>query len=165
MQNVLSDEGDHSMMTALHFLHTWSQRRLMRSRGFFNILPKSLMRGSTFVVKLLYEAIFPSGEPMPTWASYILRLVGFLGRGWTCWIQKKNDRVWHFFLQKLLKIKYICWVIMTHNHNVLHNRRRICFIHIYNPGATHQAWWTHHFKCMIELLINKTNILPIRGPL
>lgn len=45
------------------------------------VLPRSLIRGSTLVVKFVYEAIFPSGEAMPTWASYILKLLGFLGRG------------------------------------------------------------------------------------
>lgn len=45
------------------------------------VLPRSLIRGSTLTVKLVYEAIFPSGDAMPTWASYILKLVGFFGRG------------------------------------------------------------------------------------
>lgn len=45
------------------------------------VLPRSLIRGSTLTVKLVYEAIFASGDAMPTWASYILKLVGFFGRG------------------------------------------------------------------------------------
>lgn len=69
-----------------------------------HVLPRSLIRGSTLVVKLLYEATFPSGEAMPTWASYILRLVGFFGRGWICWRGNRNsienhDRLKHFFLK------------------------------------------------------------------
>lgn len=50
-----------------------------------HVLPRSFIRGNTFLVKLVYEAIVGSGEAMPTWASYILRFVGFFGRGWTCW--------------------------------------------------------------------------------
>lgn len=55
-----------------------------------HVLPRSLIRGSTLVVKLVYEAMVLSGEAMPTWASYILRLVGFFGRGWICWRGNQN---------------------------------------------------------------------------
>lgn len=84
-----------------------------------HVLPRSFIRGSTLIVKLVYEAIFPSGEAMPTWASYILRLVGFLGRGWTCWRGNQNwtenhYEIQHFFFSwKRLKIQYIWWVIMN----------------------------------------------------
>lgn len=58
------------------------------------VSPRSLIRGSTLTVKLVYEAILGSGDAMPTWASYILKLAGFFGRGWMCWGEKNGNFSW-----------------------------------------------------------------------
>lgn len=106
----------HSRMIAMHYLPTSVANKIRGKRGErhnlmkvtgCHVLPRSFIRGSTLIVKLVYEAIFPSGEAMPTWASYILRLVGFLGRGWICWRGNQNwtenhYEVQHFF-QKTAK--------------------------------------------------------------
>lgn len=63
------------------FKYVIHQKGVRKCSVVWCILPRSLIRGSTLVVKFVYEAIFPSGEAMPTWASYILKLLGFLGRG------------------------------------------------------------------------------------
>lgn len=158
------------------------------------LLPRSFIRGSMLVVKLLYEATFASGEAMPTWASYILRLVGFFGRGWVCYGENRSC-MWHENNKRqhiCLRIQQDLWVIvkilcgfirslhqyltmqadvsayirksMTHHSSVLHNWKGICFIHRTSlVMATQQALGTNHFLCIIKPLVNKANILPVRG--
>ena len=45
------------------------------------LYPRCFILGSTFFVNSLYVVMRSSGDEIPTWASYMRALFGFVGRG------------------------------------------------------------------------------------